>query len=737
MTSNMNDYLAKKKQVFDALDKLDNSSDDEPDLGRQASEDALKRAAARGQQKHAALASKAEKRPLARSISDNTGAFQGREANQDATINSSPPKNSAARERRSVVPSSTDPKSANVPPKPPLPRGLRQTVSDISSGQRSKPGTTQVTGKRKREASIKLVPEAIQVFRDLHFYFFPNNDSAPARRMRITKAREYGAVWHQTWGKDITHVVVDKSMTFDDLKKWLKVDSIPQSVIVVNDVYPAECITYGVLLDPSPTRFAVKGFVPPKTSGIDSVESDKSLKLKPAKGKAQMERRAETPPREDELAAVASAVVAGHPVDDSLDDPARVANSFQFSSVASNSELDDAIAKAKALQAIHIGEEEDEDRPNSSEGLGSGEQEKKPGLQLVATRKTKFKEARDRWQCMQKNTGANSDNPNSGTIEILQQMADYYGQTGDEWRIRAYRKAIATLKNHPIKVTTKEEAGALPNIGPRLAEKIEEIAFTNRLRRLENAKAEPSDQLLQTFMGVYGAGIKQATEWVHQGYQTLDDLLAKAPLTTNQRIGIEHYTDFNSRIPRSEVAQHGAIVRNALKQLDPTFEVIIGGSYRRGASDSGDIDCIITRPNTGAAHLRNIIMNQLVPSLTAQNFLVANLAMKSKDDGSKWHGASCLPGSKIWRRMDLLLVPSDEIGAALIYFTGNDIFNRSLRLLASTKGMRLNQRGLYKDVLRGKGREKLAEGTLVEGRDEKRIFEILGVKWRPPEERIC
>ena len=60
-----------------------------------------------------------------------------------------------------------------------------------------------------------------------------------------------------------------------------------------------------------------------------------------------------------------------------------------------------------------------------------------------------------------------------------------------------------------------------------------------------------------------------------------------------------------------------------------------------------------------------------------------------------------------------------------------------MRLLAGTKGMRLNQRGLYKDVIRGKRREKLSEGTLVEGKDEKKIFEVLGVPWRPPEHRIC
>lgn len=51
--------------------------------------------------------------------------------------------------------------------------------------------------------------------------------------------------------------------------------------------------------------------------------------------------------------------------------------------------------------------------------------------------------------------------------------------------------------------------------------------------------------------------------------------------------------------------------------------------------------------------------------------------------------------------------------------------------------MRLNQRGLFKDVLRGSNRERLCQGTLVEGKDEKKIFEALGVPFRPPEHRIC
>jgi len=346
------------------------------------------------------------------------------------------------------------------------------------------------------------------------------------------------------------------------------------------------------------------------------------------------------------------------------------------------------------------------------------------------------------WQnnfsCMQKHDGENqTENPNSRTIEVLQEMANYYDHIKDHWRTTAYRKAIAALRKQPNKITTKEEAFAITFIGERLALKIEEIVWTNRLRRLDNTRLEPGDEVLQRFLDIYGVGFSQASKWVSQGHQTLEDLLAKAPLTGNQKIGIAHYDDFLTRIPRAEVEAHGAIVREAVHKVDKEIQVTIMGSYRRGATDTGDIDLILTKPDTPIHYMRTVLLETVIPNLFTQNFLQVGLATTSKATGTKWHGASALPDSSIWRRIDFLLVPWDEMGAALIYFTGNDIFNRSIRLLASRKGMRLNQRGLWRDVIRGQNRERITQGMLVEGRSERRIFEILGVPWRPPEHRVC
>lgn len=238
-------------------------------------------------------------------------------------------------------------------------------------------------------------------------------------------------------------------------------------------------------------------------------------------------------------------------------------------------------------------------------------------------------------------------------------------------------------------------------------------------------------------MKIYSVGPAQAFKWIEQGYRSTNDLLENVDLTRNQKIGIEHLDAFQSRIPRTEMDKHDLYVREILNKVDARLEVTIGGSYRRGAPDCGDIDFIITKPRCHIEALLTIMLGTAIPRLFAEGYLKAGLATTRRDDGSKWHGAAALPGSTTWRRIDFLFVPWQEIGAAFIYFTGNDIFNRSIRLLASKKGFRLNQRGLWKDVARGKSAEQRTQGTLVEGKSERKIFELLGVPWRPPQHRNC
>ena len=382
-------------------------------------------------------------------------------------------------------------------------------------------------------------------------------------------------------------------------------------------------------------------------------------------------------------------------------------------------------------------DEEENSKDISLDGSEDEHSEEERQRKTNPKKRSSNKSWQDNFSCMSKHDGTGkSGNPNARTIEILQQMANYYERDQDHWRLTAYRRAIAALRKQSRKITTEEEASAIPFIGQRLAAKIEEIVWTNKLRRLDNAGLDPNAEVVQIFTGIYGVGLKQATKWVEQGHRTISDL-EKAHLTKNQKIGIAHYEDFNTRIPRAEMDRHDQYVRETCSNIDDTVQFTIGGSYRRGAADSGDVDFIVTKPDASIENLRTIILDRIIPQLFDKGYLKVGLATTDKVDGSKWHGAAALPGTTVWRRIDFLLVPWDEIGAALIYFTGNDIFNRSMRLLASKKGMRLNQRGLWKDVIRGRNRERITQGSLVESKDEKKIFELLGVPWRPPQHRIC
>lgn len=91
-----------------------------------------------------------------------------------------------------------------------------------------KPAVTisSVTGKRKR-GDVRTVSLELQVFEGLQFFFIPNDDIAAARRLRIRKAIEYGATRVSTWSATVTHIIVDKAVTYKDVLKYLRLTELP------------------------------------------------------------------------------------------------------------------------------------------------------------------------------------------------------------------------------------------------------------------------------------------------------------------------------------------------------------------------------------------------------------------------------------------------------------------------------------------------------------------------------
>lgn len=340
--------------------------------------------------------------------------------------------------------------------------------------------------------------------------------------------------------------------------------------------------------------------------------------------------------------------------------------------------------------------------------------------------------ASNKWVCAVASTKA-PGNKNSHITDQLEAMVETYQSTKDHWRALGYEKAIMQLKRHPTKITTWEEARALPNVGKRLADKICEIIQRGKLQKLEEFQSQETLVAQNLFTKIWGAGPSTAQKWVQQGYRSLDQLAAEGNLTSQQKIGLKHFDDFLEKMPRAEAGLIADTVARAAFSIQPGLTVVPCGSYRRGRAMCGDVDVLITHPD-GKSH--EDVLPKTLQALRDSGFLTDDLAVPHEGGNPrKYMGVCRLPeaGSK-HRRLDIFVVPQEEFACSLLAFTGSAHFNRSMRLLARRKGMSLNDHGLYADVCRT-AEEKIGNGRPLHTPTEESVFQHLGLEYRPPEER--
>ncbi|MBA0550782.1 hypothetical protein Golob_021698 [Gossypium lobatum] len=72
------------------------------------------------------------------------------------------------------------------------------------------------------------------------------------------------------------------------------------------------------------------------------------------------------------------------------------------------------------------------------------------------------------------------------------------------------------------------------------------------------------------------------------------------------------------------------------------------------------------------------------------------MAFYGTDSGvDTYFGLCTYPGRELRHRIDFKVYPRDIYAFGLIAWTGNDVLNRRLRLLAESKGYRLDDTGLF------------------------------------------
>ncbi|KAG0717518.1 DNA polymerase beta [Chionoecetes opilio] len=319
-------------------------------------------------------------------------------------------------------------------------------------------------------------------------------------------------------------------------------------------------------------------------------------------------------------------------------------------------------------------------------------------------------------------------NLNAGICDMLIELADYEKNVNRNiHKYNAYRNAAAAVAQHPTRITSGSEAKQIKGVGTKIAQKIDELIKTGKLGKLEKIRADDTTVAISLLTRVSGIGPAKARELVEQGITTIDDLCKhQDKLTHHQKIGLKYFEDFEKRIPRDEVEELEELLKRHITALDSEYVVTICGSYRRGASSSGDVDALLTHPSyTSESGKAPKKLNQVVEELKKKDLVTDVLSMGE----TKFMGVCVWKKGLPHRRLDIRLLPHDQYFCGVLYFTGSDIFNQNMRAHALEQGFTLNEYCVRPVGSTG------VPGEALPVTCEEDVFDYLSYKYREPQQR--
>ena len=303
---------------------------------------------------------------------------------------------------------------------------------------------------------------------------------------------------------------------------------------------------------------------------------------------------------------------------------------------------------------------------------------------------------------------------------ILNRVADLLEMDGADFRTKAYRRAAHTVEFLPEDIEFVMNEGRLeelPGIGKNIAKKIQEIINTGSLAYYEDLKAMfPVD--FEELMSVEGIGPRKIKLFYEKlGVRNLEDLEYAARRHKIQRLkGMGPKTELlilkNVRFARRDTGRKllgqimplGKSLKEKIEKLDTVSKVVVAGSIRRRKETVGDIDLLVVAEDHESVmdHFTGL---KVVEEVIAKGPLKSSVRIKGGVE------------------VDLRVFNAESFGAAMVYFTGSKEMNVELRRVAISKGLKLNEYGVYRD------------DTLIAGETEDEVFRALDMDTPEPELR--
>ncbi|MCZ6737454.1 MAG: DNA polymerase/3'-5' exonuclease PolX [Actinobacteria bacterium] len=286
------------------------------------------------------------------------------------------------------------------------------------------------------------------------------------------------------------------------------------------------------------------------------------------------------------------------------------------------------------------------------------------------------------------------------------------------FKVRAYENAIAGIEGHHGELSglTKAELTEIKGVGNSTADKILELEATGKVAKLETLRDEypPAFVALTKIPGLGPKTLKMlrsrlGIEDIESLQEAVDaEQLRELPglgekseqkiAKAIDRLGL-HGKD--RRTPLVEVLGFANSLAQRIAEIEGVVEAVPCGSIRRFSETVGDVDIVVATTDPG---------------------LVGDVVL-DYPEVSEVVGAGETKISFLTReglQVDIRTVTPDQLGSALLYFTGSKAHNIALRQKAIDRGWLLSEYGLFEDE------ELLASET------EGEIYEALGMQAVPP-----
>ncbi|MFF0413730.1 DNA polymerase/3'-5' exonuclease PolX [Kitasatospora sp. NPDC004745] len=308
---------------------------------------------------------------------------------------------------------------------------------------------------------------------------------------------------------------------------------------------------------------------------------------------------------------------------------------------------------------------------------------------------------------------------NDQVRELLQEYADLINITGgDAFRARAYEKAARAVGGHPEDLAGLDAKGLqrIPGVGRSTAEKVAEYLSTGSITALDELRAEIPPGVRE-MMAVPGVGPKRALA-LHRdlGLASVDDLaeavradrlsdVAGFGERSGEKIlhGIEVMRQSGGRSLLDAATELAEQLVAVLSAVPGCTRCAYAGSLRRMRETVGDIDVLATAADSAP----------LMAALTGLPYVAEVIGSGPTKTSVRTTGGV---------QVDLRVVPEEDWGAALLYFTGSKAHNVRLRTMAVRTGLKLSEYGLF----------EVDGGAKVVSATEEEVYAALGLPWIAP-----